>query len=267
MTQKFSKWHHLGNDFMLLEAFSGSVDVDADLIRSLANRYTGIGFDQCIIAAPSTNDEVFAEITIYNSDGSRAANCLNGIGCITAWLVRSQLAPAGTNLALAVDDLHLACASAGESVTIEVPVESTTSTETLDLVLSDGTPIRGIRVEVGNPHFVVNADETDVDLNRLGTELNDHADFPSGVNVSCYRLVSSSHCHLRVWERGAGPTLACGSAATAVFLALAHAEIVSSSLLVDFELGGAWVEWSRRDAKTHLTLQVNPQCVYDGHYP
>ncbi len=221
---EFIKMHGLGNDFAVFDA-PEAAPLDGALIRRLADRHTGIGFDQALILEPARRADTAIFYRIFNADGVEVEQCGNGARCIAALLAARGLArtgavtmdsPAGL-IRARVQDRGLISVDMGpvrfdpRSLPFDAPAEA----ERYALEVA-GSPVEVGAVSIGNPHAVLAVESVDTaGVERLGPAIERHARFPNRVNVGFMQVVDRSHIRLRVYERGAGETLACGTGACA----------------------------------------------------
>lgn len=221
----FFKLEALGNDFVLVDDRSASVafaPTPESVIR-LSDRRTGIGFDQLLILRPG-GDSLFAQVEIFNADGSQAEQCGNGMRAIAAWLDRRGGLSPGAQLGTPAGPVELARHADG-GYTAVLPGPRTLSPEALGMVaphLPDEFTGWAL-ISLGNPHLILNFDQppSSTDLARL-VGILDEESWRGRVNVGLMHIDSDDTATLRVHERGAGPTQACGSAACAAAMALRH---------------------------------------------
>ncbi|MGH8302581.1 MAG: diaminopimelate epimerase, partial [Steroidobacteraceae bacterium] len=222
MRVEFTKMHGLGNDFVVFDA-PAAPPLDDRLIRRLSDRHTGIGFDQALVLeAPRRADtEVFYRI--FNADGMEVEQCGNGARCIAALLAARGLARSG---ALTLDSpagLIRARTLPGGLVSVDMgpvrfepralPFDARAEAERYPLEVAGGSIEIGA-VSIGNPHAVLAVEAVDTAaVERLGPQIERHARFPRRVNAGFMQVIDRSHIRLRVYERGAGETLACGTGA------------------------------------------------------
>ncbi|MCJ9430713.1 diaminopimelate epimerase [Kordiimonas sp. A6E486] len=238
--------HGLGNDFIIFDAREHPLALAADDVRALSNRRRGIGCDQLIVMKPSDRADVFMEI--WNADGSRVGACGNATRCIG----KIMLEETGRDLISIETEAGLLSAkwdSTDISVNMglartawdEIPLAR--EMDTLHVELTVGELSDPVCVNMGNPHavfFVPDAEE--IDLATLGPELEHHPLFPERVNASV-ASVSGDTIRLRVWERGAGITEACGSAACAVTVAASRRGLTGRKATVLLDGGPLRMEW------------------------
>ena len=220
----FTKMHGVGNDFAVFDAAAAPV-LDNALIRRLADRHTGIGFDQALVLeAPRAADTV-AFYRIFNADGAEVEQCGNGARCIAALLAARGLARSGTVTVGSPAGLIRARTLESGLVSVDMgpvrfdpralPFESQAEAERYPLEVA-GTGIEIGAVSLGNPHAVVAVESVDTaPVERLGPAIERHPRFPRRVNAGFMQIIDSGHIRLRVYERGVGETLACGTGACA----------------------------------------------------
>lgn len=244
----FRKMHGLGNDFIVLDARSTKPTFTHDQIVFLADRRTGIGCDQLLVMESSTKADVF--MRIYNHDGSEASACGNGTRCIASLIMAEKnknMVTVATRAGI------LDCHRKAEHIAIdlgspsfnwrEIPLAE--ERDTLHLGLQMGALVDPVALSVGNPHAVFFVDDAEsVDLARLGPKIENYFLFPDRVNVSVAQVLSSKNLRLRVWERGAGITRACGTAAVAALAAAHQRGYTDRRASVDMDGGRLEVEWN-----------------------
>lgn len=275
MPRRFSKMHGAGNDFVLLDLRGGLPAPDAAQIRQLAERHTGIGFDQLIAIEDSHREGCVARYRIWNCDGSIAGQCGNGARCVAAWLLRDGTAnsprfaidsPAGVIEARWLDSGDYAIdMGRPDFVPAHVPFHATSETNEYALATSAGE-LRFGAVSMGNPHAVLRVDAVaTTPVAELGAALQARHEFPQGVNVGFAEVVSRSHVRLRVFERGAGETRACGSGACAAAAVLIRQGLVDRHVAIDLPGGRLQIEWPSDDA--NLRMAGPAAFVFEGEIP
>jgi len=253
MRIEFSKMQGLGNDFFVFDVPAAGTHLDPDTVRALADRRTGVGFDQALMLETprDSNNRVFYRI--FNSDGSEVEQCGNGARCIAA-LLHSRAPQLGRELAME---------SKGGIVRARVREDGLVSVElgvpnfdpaSLPMDASAGTPVYTLdvggetvefgAVSIGNPHVVISVpDVKSAPVARLGSAIEHHRRFPRGTNVGFMQIVDRGHIQLRVFERGVGETLACGSGACAAVAVGRSRGLLDADVRVDLPGGRAHVSW------------------------
>ncbi|WP_132985723.1 diaminopimelate epimerase [Luteimonas terricola] len=245
---RFSKMHGAGNDFVVLDLRDGTSPPDAALCRLLADRHRGVGCDQILTIAAPRSDGAVASYAIWNADGSPSQQCGNGARCVAAWLVRDGAAAGDFLLDSPLASHRVrALGDAGFEIGMGVPVFAPARIplagfdEEADacMIEVDGRRLRVGAVSMGNPHAVLEVDDVDAaPVAELGPALQRHAAFPQSCNVGFAQVLDRSRIRLRVYERGVGETLACGSGACAAVAVLARRGRVDAAIGVDVALPG-----------------------------
>jgi diaminopimelate epimerase len=205
----FSKWHGLGNDYLLVEQAGLDTPLESGLVRRLCDYHIGVGSDG-IIEIVSV-DGVRAEVLIWNPDGSTAELSGNGTRIAARWLAR-RAAASEVRIAVGLREV-VARMRGGLEVEMEMGPVEVAPTERLDV---DGTQVEFTPVSVGNPHAVIVREPDRAELLRLGPLIENHPRFPERTNVQLVRVDSPNETTVGVWERGAGETLSSGTSACAV---------------------------------------------------
>lgn len=239
------KMHGLGNDFVVLDGRARDIAVSEGLAVALGNRRTGIGFDQ--LALIETGDGgADARLTFWNADGSLSAACGNATRCIARFLM-DETGRDRLHLVTARGDLYAVDAGQGlTSVNMgqpqlgwnEIPLAE--EMETLELPIEGAPTATGM----GNPHctfFVENAEA--VPLDQFGPRYEHHPLYPERTNVQVASVIGPDHLRMRVWERGAGLTLASGSSSCAAAVAAARRGLTGRKVRVDLDGGTLWIDW------------------------
>ncbi len=246
----FQKMHGLGNDFVVLDARDRAIPLSAAQRRWIADRRRGIGCDQLIVLEPPRDRLADVFMRIHNPDGGEAGACGNATRCVAAKVMaekRTRHAIVETVSGLldteAVED-GLVSVDMGIARLDwrEIPLGE--ACDTLHLPLTLGPLSDPVGVNIGNPHavfFVPNADQ--VDIASLGPVLERHKLFPERANIEVAQVISADRIRMRVWERGAGITQACGSGACATLVAAARRKLTGRSATVALDGGELLIEW------------------------
>jgi diaminopimelate epimerase len=253
MRLAFTKMHGLGNDFIVFDARGpGEVPSAADL-RRLADRRTGIGFDQALVLAPPSRPGTDVYYRIFNADGSEVEQCGNGARCI-ARLVASRAAtrdrtlvmdsPGGlVNARLRADGLVSVAMGVPNFDPRSLPFDAEREAATYRIDLPSG-PVEFGAVSIGNPHAVIRVRSVqDAPVDTVGPAMENHARFPRRVNVGFLEIVAPDHVRLRVFERGAGETQACGTGACAAVAVGRRHGPLAEEVRVDVPGGRLIVQW------------------------
>lgn len=272
---RFSKMHGAGNDFVMIDLRDGTPPPSPALASRLAHRHTGVGCDQIItIEAPRASDSV-ASYRIWNADGTASQQCGNGARCVAAWLVRNGDAQGD---AFSIDSplaTH-AVRALGEnrfSVEMGVPVFDPAQIPLIGfahprgeyLLPVQGETVRFGAVSMGNPHAVIEVGLVDsAPVERLGASLQQHASFPESVNVGFAQVLDTDHARLRVYERGVGETLACGSGACAAAVSLMQRGRLGPQARIALPGGELLIEWK---GEGHPVIMSGPSAfVFEGEW-
>jgi len=254
MSVRFTKMHGLGNDFMVVDALNQSIDFEPERVKAWANRHTGVGFDQLLIVEKPQSTEADFRYRIFNADGSEVQQCGNGARCFARFV-----------------------ADKGLTVKREIPVE--TASGLIVLYLEDEGQVRvnmgaprfepkalpfvadeqaarySLEVDhqawsigavsMGNPHAVLQVEDVEqAPVIRLGAAIESHPRFPQRVNVGFAQVLDRQHIKLRVFERGAGETQACGTGACAAMAVLRSWALVDECVTVSLPGGDLVIRWS-----------------------
>lgn len=254
MSLRFTKMHGIGNDFVLLDGRAMPFALDAAAIRALADRHTGVGFDQLLSVQPARDPSCAFHYGIWNTDGSPAGQCGNGVRCVAAWLHRAGALALGEDVRLespsgpvAVRLLaaHEVAVDMGEPVFEPARIPFAAEAEADRYVIEvDGEPLEIGAVSMGNPHAVVRLPVSPApDMARQARAITPHPRFPQGANVGFVQLLERNHLRLRVHERGVGWTLACGTGACAAVAVLRRCGEVDERVRVDLPGGTLDIHW------------------------
>jgi diaminopimelate epimerase len=272
---RFTKMHGLGNDFVVLDARTSSPVLGDACIRAMADRHTGIGFDQLLIIEPVHDPACVAAYSIRNADGSIAEQCGNGARCIGAWLHRAGAIAIGTLVKLQspagvigmrLDDASTIAVEMGEPVLepTRIPFDAPAAADSYPLEIG-GARVEIAAVSMGNPHAVLEVnDVSDPRVDDLGPRITTHPRFPRGVNAGFAQIIDAHHIKLRVHERGAGWTLACGSGACAAVAALRNRGRVGDDVRVELPGGDLRIAWK---GPGHTLWMTGPTAFsFDGEW-
>lgn len=254
MSLHFTKMHGLGNDFAVIDARSGDAPPDAAHTRAMANRHTGIGFDQLLVIAAPRDPRCSAAYSIRNADGSAAGQCGNGARCIAAWLHRAGALPVGVDarfespagpIGMRLLDATTVTVEMGEPEfdPTRIPFDAPAIANAYPLDVA-GERVEIVAVSMGNPHAVLEvARVDDARVDRLGPAITRHPRFPEGANAGFAEIVDRAHVRVRVHERGAGWTLACGTGACAAMAALHRSGRVDDDVEIGLPGGALRIAW------------------------
>ena len=253
MLIKFTKMHGLGNDFVVIDAVRHQINLTPKVIQQLADRNRGIGCDQILLIEPPSEKNIDFNYRIFNCDGTEVEQCGNGARCMGRYIADQRLSGKKSVLLKSKNRLMKIQLNSGNLVSVDMgaPIfepkkipfiaDSAQITHSVDL---DGQNLQIATVSMGNPHAVVQVDDIKAAaVEKLGSQLQAHRQFPESVNVGFMEIVNPQHIRLRVYERGAGETQACGSGACAAAVAAIQQGLVKNSVRVELLGGELSIEW------------------------
>ena len=268
---KFTKMHGCGNDYIYVNGFTEKVDENKkpELARRLSHRQHGIGGDGLIFINPSEKADF--EMEMYNADGTRAQMCGNGIRCVGKYVYDKGM----------TDKTHITVESGGQIKYLDLMTEGKSEADTMNVRVNMGGPILtpsqipviaegksvvnspmtvGNReycmtcVSMGNPHAVIFIKGVrEMELDKIGPAFEYHERFPERINTEFVEILDREHCFMRVWERGAGETLACGTGACAVAVAAVLNHLSDHRIWVTMPGGDLLIEWDRDSDVVYMT--------------
>lgn len=250
----FVKMHGLGNDFVILDVRASALALTPAAVRAIADRRRGIGCDQLIVIEAARGSTSDAWMTIYNPDGSESGACGNATRCV-AWLLMGQTGSDGVVIETRAGLLD--AESRGDKMVAvdmgparldwrELPLAE--AVDTLHLGIAAGPLADPVGVSMGNPHAVFFVDDVAaIDLEAVGPGLEHHPLFPERTNVEIVQVLGPQTLRMRVWERGAGITQACGTGACATLVAAARRGLTGRKAEVVLDGGSLFIEWLADD--------------------
>lgn len=275
---KFTKMHGCGNDYVYVNGFTEKIKDKPAFVRAVSDRHFGVGGDGAIFINPS--DEADFEMEMYNADGSRAEMCGNGIRCVAKYVYDKKL----------TEGKHISIVSCGKvkyldletekgkvtSVKVnmgepilkasEVPVLCDREQAVDEPITVQGMEYRMTCVSMGNPHAVVFMDGVEeMDIAAIGPYFENHAVFPNRTNTEFVQVVDESHVIMRVWERGTGETLACGTGCCATVVACVLNGLTKEKVTVKVLGGEILIEWDRKENLVYMTGPAST--VFEGEFP
>lgn len=253
MALAFSKMHGLGNDFVILDCRTRPFALEAGDILRLADRHRGVGFDQLLSIHASSDASCAFGYVIWNADGSRSGQCGNGARCVAAWLARDgAIDGAPTRLMSPAGPIEVTCLEDGrvrvdmgepDFSPAKIPLNAAAEADSYSTRI-DADTIAFAAVSMGNPHAVITVAEiARAAVTRIGARLSSAAIFPQGCNVGFVELRSRTSLALRVWERGVGETLACGTGACAAMAVQRKRGLVDDTVDVQLPGGSLEIHW------------------------
>ncbi len=269
---KFSKMHGLGNDFVVIDAINQKVALTTEQIRFIGDRHFGVGCDQLLLVEPAQSTDADFRYRIFNADGGEVGQCGNGARCFARFVHDHGLSDkpqipvevAGGIIQLSLEQNGQVTVEMGQPqfIPAAIPFVAGAARDRYTIEVEETVYELGA-VSMGNPHAVLQvASVADAPVAHLGPLLESHARFPERVNVGFMEVVDARHIRLRVFERGAGETLACGSGACAAMVVGHRWGLLDDEVLVDLPGGSLWVRWSGDESTVRMTGPATH--VYEG---
>lgn len=272
MLLEFTKMHGLGNDFMVVDLISQRAYLDTLTIQRLANRNFGVGFDQLLIVEPPDIPSADFKYRIFNADGSEVEQCGNGVRCFARFVHERQLTTktkikVQTKAGIVEPELG---ANGWVRVNMgypkflpqEIPFVAEEPENLYDIDLAGGEKLTIDVVNMGNPHAVtIVSDVLTADVAKIGPQVESHVRFPARVNAGFMQIIDENHARLRVYERGVGETLACGTGACAAAVSGMRRGLLSSKVEIELAGGKLQIEWKEGDVVWMTGPTAN---VYEG---
>lgn len=274
-TINFTKMQGAGNDYIYVNCLEKNIENINETAKRLSDRHFGIGSDGLVLICPS--DKADFRMDMYNSDGSQAEMCGNATRCVGKYVYDRGLTDKTTvtleTLAgIKILDLNVENGSvksvrvnmgSPELVPAKIPIDSPLDSFIQQPVTVDGTEYLVTGVSMGNPHAVVFIDDTDsLEIEKLGPQFENHKLFPKRINTEFAQIVDKSTIKMRVWERGAGETLACGTGACATLVAAALSGLTGDEADLILLGGTLHIKWDRTENNIYMTGPA--EFVFDG---
>ena len=274
MAVSFHKMHGLGNDFVVLDLRQQTFPINSETSIQLADRNTGVGCDQVLVLRKPDNQQYLAAFEIWNSDGSQAEQCGNGVRCLGLYLKRCSEVGNEAFLLSGPAGIVKICCLDGDQIQVEMGLP-VFDPEHIPILLPEENGWFALNIDnkqhivgaasMGNPHAlsVVNDVKT-ADVSRLGAQISQNEAFPEACNAGFAEIVDREHIRLRVFERGAAETLACGSGACAAVSILRRADLVSDTVRVTQSGGDLIINWTGGEKPV---IMMGPAThVYEGNF-
>ena len=276
MQIEFTKMHGLGNDFVVIDAINQAIELSPEQVRFIADRHFGVGCDQLLLVETPVVADAEFRYRIFNADGGEVQQCGNGARCFARFVADTGMT-GNTEIPVetAAGMIHLKLEDDG-NVTVDMgvpsfdpkslpfePVESGEDDAEYHQLMVNGEKYAIGAVSVGNPHAVLLVDSVDeAPVETLGAAIEGHERFPERVNVGFMEVMDRSHIRLRVFERGAGETLACGTGACAAAAIGIHNSLLDNTVQVELKGGNLTIRWP---GNNNTLLMTGPaQTVYEG---
>ena len=272
MRIRFAKMQGQGNDFVVIDGVRQEIVITAELARRIADRHFGVGCDQILLVERPTLPGNDFRYRIWNSDGGEVEQCGNGSRCFARFVLEEGLTAKHVMRVETASGVISPHVEATGRVTVdmgrprfeprEIPFRAEAAAVTYPLEVGGETVTVGV-VSMGNPHAVQVVDDVDAaPVRSQGPIIENHAAFPRRVNAGYMQVVSRSHIRLRVWERGAGETLACGTGACAAVVAGIRMGLIDSPVTVTTSGGDLTIEWSGNGSP--VMMAGDAVRVFDG---
>ncbi len=269
---QFTKMHGLGNDFVVIDAISQQVDLSAEQMKFIANRNLGVGCDQLLLVERTQSKEADFRYRIFNQDGGEVEQCGNGVRCFLKFVHDKGLTDKQNIVVETQSGLVKVGLESNKHVKVDmglprfepadVPFDAKQRQKTYQLALSGRNEELGV-MSMGNPHAVLLVDDVNLAaVASIGPMIESHSRFPKRVNVGFMQVVDKQHIRLRVYERGAGETKACGTGACAAAVIGQLWGILDSKVKVSLPGGELLIEWQ---GENHSVWMTGPaESVYEG---
>lgn len=272
---KFTKMHGLGNDYVYVNCFEEKIDNPPAVARFVSDRHFGIGSDGLIMINPSKTADF--EMEMYNADGSRGEMCGNGIRCVAKYVYdygltdKTQISVETLGgikyLDLTVEDGEVSLVKVDmgkpELEADLIPIISEREQVIDEPIEVDGKEYHMTGVSMGNPHAVIYVDDVKgLDLEKIGPKFENHERFPKRINTEFVHCIDRQTVEMRVWERGSGETLACGTGACAVAVSSILNNLTDTQVTVKLLGGDLQIEWDREEDRVFMTGPAT--VVFDG---
>lgn len=272
---KFTKMQGLGNDYVYVNCFKEKIDDPSALAVRISDRHFGVGSDGLILINPSKVAD--CEMEMYNADGSRGEMCGNGIRCVGKYMYDYGLTDkeaisvetlAGIKyLQFFIENGKVAKVKVDMGSPIltpaEIPVVAKGERAVDEPIVVDGTEYRMTCISMGNPHAIVYVDDVkNLQIEKIGPSFEKHERFPNRVNTEFVKVLDRNTVEMRVWERGSGETLACGTGACATAVACILNGLTEEKVIVKLLGGNLEIEWDREENKVFMTGPA--KVVFDG---
>lgn len=272
MLIQFSKMHGLGNDFVVVDGVTQKVFFNAETLKRLGDRHFGIGFDQLLLVEPPYDPDLDFHYRIFNADGSEVQQCGNGARCFARFVRlkgltnkdRIAVSTVSGRIVLQIEDNDQVTVNMGvpEFEPSKIPFRAQKAEKLYLLRVAEQTVMCGA-VSMGNPHCVIEVPSVkDAPVETLGSKLESFDRFPERVNVGFMEIVSAGEINLRVYERGAGETMACGTGACAAVVIGIQQGKLKGRVKVNLPGGSLYISWNGPGTPVYMTGPA--EHVFDG---
>ena len=272
---KFTKMHGIGNDYVYVNCFKETVEHPSEMAIKVSDRHFGIGSDGLILIKPS--EVADGKMEMYNADGSQGAMCGNGIRCVAKYMydygitdktsisVETKSGIKYLDLTIKDGKVDTVKVNMGTPIlkAVDIPVRSEKEQVIDESVMVDGKEWKITCVSMGNPHAITYIDDVkNLEIEKIGPKFENHEIFPDRVNTEFVRVIDRNTVEMRVWERGSGETLACGTGACAVAVSSILNGLTEEKVTVKLLGGDLKIFWDRTENKVYMTGSATT--VFDG---
>ena len=272
---KFTKMHGIGNDYVYVNCFKETVEHPSEMAIKVSDRHFGIGSDGLILIKPS--EVADGKMEMYNADGSQGAMCGNGIRCVAKYMydygitdktsisVETKSGIKYLDLTIKDGKVDTVKVNMGTPIlkAVDIPVRSEKEQVIDEPVMVDGKEWKITCVSMGNPHAITYIDDVkNLEIEKIGPKFENHEIFPDRVNTEFVRVIDRNTVEMRVWERGSGETLACGTGACAVAVSSILNGLTEEKVTVKLLGGDLKIFWDRTENKVYMTGSATT--VFDG---
>jgi len=273
MNIKFTKMHGLGNDFMVIDGINQNINLNSKAIAALAQRHTGVGFDQCLLIEPSLEAGVDFTYRIFNADGQEVGQCGNGARCLALFAKHYGLTNSNSLTVATKTTKMTLLINADQSVTVDmgvpqldpkvIPFIAQEQAPDYQIHLNNNQDLSLHALSVGNPHAVLIVQDIEsAPIETIGQEISFHPRFPEQTNTGFMQIINPEHIKLRVYERGCGETQACGSGAVAAAAIGRLYHQLAEQIKVSLNGGDLIINWPKLSGPIFLTGPA--AFVYEG---
>ena len=272
---KFTKMHGIGNDYVYVNCFKETVEHPSEMAIKVSDRHFGIGSDGLILIKPS--EVADGKMEMYNADGSQGAMCGNGIRCVAKYMydygitdktsisVETKSGIKYLDLTIKDGKVDTVKVNMGTPIlkAVDIPVRSEKEQVIDEPVMVDGKEWKITCVSMGNPHAITYINDVkNLEIEKIGPKFENHEIFPDRVNTEFVRVIDRNTVEMRVWERGSGETLACGTGACAVAVSSILNGLTEEEVTVKLLGGDLKIFWDRTENKVYMTGSATT--VFDG---
>ena len=267
MILRFTKMHGLGNDFVVINLVTQHCRIDKALIQKLSDRHLGIGCDQLLLVEPPQNPNADFFYRIFNAEGGEVEQCGNGLRCLAHFVRDNKLTNKRNIVVETISGMLEVTINKDDTVTVDMGKPVLTpknipftapSYQTVYQIDVEGLPMDISAISMGNPHAILLVDDVEqASVSELGPQIEHHVSFPNQVNAGFMEIVSSKEIKLRVFERGAGETRACGTGACAAVVAGRLREQLDANVKVHLPGGELLIEWQGEGNSVKMTGEAS----------